>query len=100
MIPRRARLRPGPHAHALERHRTLLDLAAGELAEVRVLEAGPVAERLQALGIFAGSRLRLIKAAPFSGPLLVEDAASGARIMIARAMAAGVELRHDRSHGG
>jgi len=44
------------------------------------------------LGIREGTCLRLISAAPFSGPLLVEDTASGARVMIGRGMAASVEV--------
>jgi len=43
-------------------------------------------------GIHEGKIIRLIKAAPFHGPLLIEDTASGARTMIGRGMAGTVEV--------
>ncbi len=75
---------------------TLLDLDEDDLAEIRALpEDAATSRRMHALGLFAGRRIRFIRAAPFSGPLLVEDRATGARIMIARAMAKQIEVRHD-----
>jgi Fe2+ transport system protein FeoA len=77
---------------------TLLDLAENDVAEIRALPDDPAAaERLHALGLFAGRKVRFVKAAPFSGPLLVEDPTTGARMMIARSMAKLVEVRDDRS---
>ncbi len=75
---------------------TLLDLAAGERAEIEAVRGElAVTRRMHALGIIAGRAVRLVRAAPFSGPLLIEDEATGARVMIARAMAAGVEVRRE-----
>ena len=72
---------------------TLLDLFENEVAEIRALPDDAVAaRRMNALGLYVGREIRFIKAAPFSGPLLVEDKASGARIMIARAMAQQIEV--------
>jgi len=74
---------------------TLLDLDEDETAEIRALPDDPAtAKRIRALGLFAGRKVRFVKAAPFSGPLLVEDQLSGARIMIARAMAKLIEVCH------
>jgi Fe2+ transport system protein FeoA len=77
---------------------TLLDLQEDDIAEIEAVPADlATAKRLQALGIVAGRKLRFIKAAPFSGPLLVEDHLTGARTMIARATAKHIEVRHERS---
>jgi ferrous iron transport protein A len=72
---------------------TLLELKEGETAIVTGITGGRTARaRIAGFGIHAGRRIRLIKAAPFHGPLLVEDTASGARTMIGRGMAASVEV--------
>jgi Fe2+ transport system protein FeoA len=72
---------------------TLLELREGEAALVTGITGGKAARaRMSGFGIYEGKRIRLIKAAPFNGPLLVEDTASGARTMIGRAMAGSVEV--------
>lgn len=78
---------------------TLLDLDEGESAEIHTLR-GETAEtkRMQALGLHAGRKVRFVRAGPFSGPLLIEDPATGARLMIARNMAANVEVKSERPH--
>jgi Fe2+ transport system protein FeoA len=77
---------------------TLLDLAEGAVVEIRALPDDPeVAKRMEALGLYVGRRVRFVRAAPFSGPVLVEDEGTGARIMIARSMADDVEVSDERS---
>jgi Fe2+ transport system protein FeoA len=77
---------------------TLLDVGENEVAEISALPGdAAVTKRMHALGLFRGRKIRFIKAAPFFGPLLVEDEATGARIMIARAMAREIEVRHERA---
>jgi Fe2+ transport system protein FeoA len=77
---------------------TLLDLDKNEVAEIRTLPADTaLIERMQALGLYAGRKVRFIRAAPFSGPLLVEDQATGARLMIARATAGKIEVHDARA---
>jgi Fe2+ transport system protein FeoA len=72
---------------------TLLELKQGETAVVTGITGGRTARaRMAGFGIYEGKRIRLIKAAPFQGPLLVEDTASGARTMIGRGMAGSVEV--------
>jgi Fe2+ transport system protein FeoA len=72
---------------------TLLELKQGETAVVTGITGGRTTRaRMAGFGIHEGKRIRLIKAAPFHGPLLVEDPASGARTMIGRSMAASVEV--------
>jgi ferrous iron transport protein A len=72
---------------------TLLDLREGSIAEIAALRGGAaLAERLHAHGFFPGSKVRLVKAAPFHGPLLVEDVSTGARVMIGRGMAGTIEV--------
>jgi Fe2+ transport system protein FeoA len=72
---------------------TLLELKQGESAVVTGITGCRSARaRMAGFGIHEGKRVRLIKAAPFNGPLLVEDTASGARTMISRGMAGTVEV--------
>ena len=72
---------------------TLLDLKEGETASIlRITGGRHLKARMAGLGIREGKCLKLIRAAPFSGPLLLEDTASGARVMIGRGMAASVEV--------
>jgi Fe2+ transport system protein FeoA len=44
------------------------------------------------MGLFEGRRVCVIARAPFSGPLLVEDVMTGARVMIARDLAENIEV--------
>ena len=77
---------------------TLLDIEENEVAEISALpEDAAATKRMHALGLFLGRKIRFIRAAPFFGPVLVQDEATGARIMIARAMAGEIEVRHDGS---
>jgi ferrous iron transport protein A len=72
---------------------TLLDMKAGEAAVISAVTGGKgLKARMAGLGIREGRRFRLIRSAPFRGPLLVEDVSTGARIMIGRGMAACVEV--------
>lgn len=66
---------------------------------VRIMGGKHMRARLAGLGLHEGSRIRLLRAAPFSGPLLVEDLMSGARVMIGRGMASSIEVRHDPKAG-
>jgi ferrous iron transport protein A len=77
---------------------TLLELKEGETAIVTGITGGrTLRARIAGFGIHEGKRIRLIKAAPFHGPLLVEDTASGARTMIGRGMAASVEVNPEET---
>lgn len=72
---------------------TLLDLKEGTAATIlRITGGRHLRARLEGMGIREGARVRLIMAAPFSGPLLLEDQSSLARVMIGRRMAASVEV--------
>ncbi len=72
---------------------TLLDMKEGETAVISAVTGGKgLKARMAGLGIREGRRFRLIRTAPFRGPLLVEDVSTGARIMIGRGMAACVEV--------
>ena len=75
---------------------TLLDLKQGEVAVVTGISGGEqLRSRMDGFGLRQGRSIRLVRAAPFRGPLLVEDLASGARMMIGRGMAASVEVRDE-----
>ena len=72
---------------------TLLELSEGETAAIHALHSdGATRKRIQSLGLFEGRRVCLIARAPFSGPLLVEDVVTGARVMIARDRAVNIEV--------
>lgn len=73
---------------------TLIELHEGAVAEVTAVGGGKeIAERLQGHGLFVGQHVRVVRAAPFRGPLMIEDVKSGARMMIARDMAGFVGVR-------
>ena len=72
---------------------TLLDLSEGAVVKIVKLQGGAaLADRLHAFGLFTGSRVWLVKAAPFRGPLLVEEMTTGARVMIGRGVAGKIEV--------
>ncbi|MBN1959395.1 MAG: ferrous iron transport protein A [Deltaproteobacteria bacterium] len=72
---------------------TLLNSAVGALVEIRAILGGAaITNRMHALGFYKGSMIRVVKAAPFRGPLLIEDAKTGARVMIGRGMADKIEV--------
>lgn len=75
---------------------TFLDLKKGETAKVKSVGGGRnLMDRLRGFGVFVGRRFRLVKNGPFAGPLLLEDADSGARILLGRGMAAKVTVEHE-----
>ncbi|HOO44802.1 MAG TPA: FeoA family protein [Deltaproteobacteria bacterium] len=71
----------------------LLELKQGDTAVIDRINGGAgMRYRMDGFGLREGKRIRLIMAAPFRGPLLLEDLGSGARIMIGRGMAESVEV--------
>ena len=73
-------------------------MGEGVAAAIQALHNdGVTKKRIQALGLFEGRRICVIARAPFSGPLLVEDVATGARVMIARDLAGHIEMGSDAS---
>jgi len=76
----------------------LLELKQGDTAIVDSLNGGMhMKARMDGFGIRKGTRIRMVRAAPFNGPLLVEDLTSGARIMIGRGMAETIEVTPEES---
>jgi ferrous iron transport protein A len=74
--------------------KTLLAMKEGEKGVVMRITGGRLLKsRMDGFGLHEGRAVRLIRSAPFGGPLLVEDVSSGARIMIGRGMADSVEVR-------
>lgn len=75
---------------------TLLELGEGQTAAIHALHSdGATRRRIQSLGLFEGRQVCLVARAPFSGPLLVEDVVTGARVMIARDLASHIEVAGD-----
>lgn len=88
------------HVSRKEGTLTLLELPAGEAASIHTLHREDnIRRRIQSLGLFEGRRVCVVARGPFSGPLLVEDLVSGARVMIARGLAAQIEVTGDPSRG-
>jgi Fe2+ transport system protein FeoA len=78
----------------------LLELKQGDTAVVDKLDGDKNTKaRMDGFGIREGKQIRMIKAAPFKGPLLVEDVSSGARMMISRGMASQVEVSRNETQG-
>ncbi len=72
---------------------TLKDLRQGHTAVIRRLAGGRgFIQRLNGFGLHPGSRIALLRAAPFQGPLLLEDLRSGTHIMVGRGMADRIEI--------
>ncbi len=76
---------------------TLLELKQGDVAVINRISGGRgILARMSGLGLYEGKKIRVVQAAPFRGPLLVEDVSSGARVMIGRGVASHVEIRNER----
>ncbi len=76
---------------------TLLELKEGDTAVISRVSGGKgVSARMAGLGLHAGKKVRVVRAAPFRGPLLIEDISSGARTMIGRGIASHVEILDEK----
>lgn len=76
---------------------TLLELKQGDVAVINRISGGRgILARMSGLGLYEGKKIKVVQAAPFRGPLLVEDVSSGARVMIGRGVASHVEIRDER----
>ena len=63
----------------------LLDAPLNQWLRVTALEGGGVQARLLQHGLFVGDRLRVLRAAPLKGPLLIE--VNGREIALGRGIA-------------
>lgn len=76
----------------------LLDLKEGTVAVISRINGGRgMAARMAGLGLYAGKKVRMIQAAPFRGPLLIEDVLSGARTMVGRGIASMVDIQNEET---
>jgi len=72
---------------------TLLNLTAGEVAEIVAIKGGwGVQRNLAALGFIPGRKVRKIAAQPIGGPIMVEIVGGG-KVAIGRGMAAKILLK-------
>ncbi len=73
-------------------------LQEDQFAEIARLSGDErITARLHSHGIHVGQKIRLVKKAPFKGPLLLEDCQNGARIMMSRSIAAHVEVQPENN---
>lgn len=77
---------------------TLLKLEKGNMAVVSKLNGcKSVIARMSDLGFREGKIIRLLRTAPFHGPLLIEDVDCGAKIMISREIASNIEIHSEET---
>ena len=73
---------------------TLTDLNKKMIAEVSGFTGAPsLMLRLAKVGLRSKQRIRLLRAAPFQGPLLIEEMSSGGKMMVAKNLAENVLVR-------
>ena len=73
---------------------TLLELREGGSALVTALRGEDATiVRMNGIGLFANRRIRLLRRAPFQGPILIEDLESGGKMILAKTLARKIEVR-------
>lgn len=72
----------------------VLSMVEGEkIVKIRGLNGGRrFVERLNAMGIYEGMRIKVVQRAPFGGPVLIEGVDSPVRVMIGYGMAQKIEI--------
>ena len=74
----------------------LSELAAGAIAEVTNLgEDREFNLKMNSMGIHPQDKIRLLRAGPFGGPLLIEELNYGGKIMVAKGLAQRIEVTRD-----
>jgi len=72
---------------------SLEDAKEGKILRILKFNAGQNAvSRMNAHGIYEGSEIKIIKNAPFRGPVMIENVKTGGRIMIGRGIARKIEV--------
>jgi len=72
----------------------LTEANEGDVVEIVELKGGRgFIRKMYGHGIYAGKIIKVIRGAPFNGPLLVEDIDSGGRVMIGRGMADKIKIK-------
>jgi Fur family ferric uptake transcriptional regulator len=75
--------------------RPLLEMEIGCEAVVTSLSGDSESKgRLATLGVQLGRRVRVLRVAPFRGPLLIEIVATGGKVMVARKLAEDIEVEY------
>jgi len=71
----------------------LSECGSGEIVAIKRFQGDKrFVERMNAMGLYEGSKIRIIRHAPFKGPILIEDIKSSVRIMIGLGMAQKIEV--------
>lgn len=72
----------------------VLSMVEGEkIVKIRGLNGGRrFVERLNSMGIHVGMRIKVVRRAPFGGPVLIEGVDSPVRVMIGYGMAQKIEV--------
>lgn len=75
---------------------TLAEATPGRSVRIEGFDRSPrsgLAARLAALGIHVGEKLTVIAEGPVGGPILVEIASSGSRVMLGRGMVGKIRVK-------
>ena len=80
----------------------LSELTAGAVAEVTNLgEDRDFNLKMNSMGIHPQDRIRVLRAGPFGGPLLIEELNHGGKIMVAKGLAQYIEVaKEDHNEDG
>jgi len=77
----------------------LSEAKSGEVVTIkRFLGGRRFVEKMNAMGLYEGSKIRIIRHAPFKGPVLIEEMESSVRIMIGLGMAQKIEVEEEECH--
>jgi len=72
---------------------SLCDANSGNQVLIKKLSGGKgFVEKLNSMGIYEGMKVRIIRHAPFKGPILIEGIESPIKVMIGRGMAQKIEV--------
>lgn len=72
---------------------SLCEVESGNKVIIKRLNGGKrFIEKLNAMGIYEGMKVRIIRHAPFMGPILIEGVETPAKVMIGRGMAQKIEV--------
>ena len=72
---------------------SLCEVESGEIVIIKKLCVGRgLIQRLNAMGLYEGMKISVVRHAPFSGPILIEGVDVPVRVMIGRGMAEKIEV--------
>jgi Fe2+ transport system protein FeoA len=72
---------------------SLSEVENGKIVTIKALKGGKrFVERLNSMGIYEGMKIRIVRHAPFCGPVLIQGLDSPIKVMIGYGMAQKIEV--------